>query len=305
MELNDLRQMILEASDHLDGDFHRIFHGRGGLWEDWKFLTIDSIDDILSVAIFSEIEPTLEDALIEMLKDVSEKSRYKSIVIQRRYVKDAPAEVLCGEIGKESVACENGMKFKLNLLNNQNSGYFGDMREGRAFVRANSHAKNVLNLFSYTCGFSLAAKLGGAANVVNVDMSKGALSIGKANHALSGIDPRGISFLPYNILKSFSGLRKKGPYDLIIIDPPSFQRGSFAATKDYVKIIQKLSSLACEDATVLACLNAPELDENFLLELFSEHAPEFRFIKRLDNVSEYASADESRSLKNFVFKREG
>lgn len=303
MELNDIQKMIFEASQERDGDFCRIFHGRGGLWEDWKFLTIDSIDDILSVAIFSEIEPALEVEILAMLREIAASSRYKNIVIQRRYVKDAPAEVLCGEIGKDITACENGMKFKLNLLNNQNSGYFGDMREGRAFVRANSHAKNVLNLFAYTCGFSLAAKLGGAANVVNVDMSKGALSIGKTNHALSGIDPRGISFLPYNILKSFSGLRKKGPYDLIIIDPPSFQRGSFAATKDYVKIIQKLSSLACEDATVLACLNAPELDENFLLDLFGEHAPEFKFVERLKNVPEYASADESRSLKNFVFER--
>jgi 23S rRNA (cytosine1962-C5)-methyltransferase len=150
----------------------------------------------------------------------------------------------------------------------------------------------------------LAAKLGGAYSVVNVDMSKSALSTGKANHSLNEIDPRGISFLPYNILKSFSNLRKKGPYDLIIIDPPSFQRGSFEATKDYEKIIKKLPELASEECILLSCLNSPDLESDFIIDMMREFSPEFKFIKRLENVPEFASKDEERSLKNLIFKRE-
>jgi 23S rRNA (cytosine1962-C5)-methyltransferase len=134
-------------------------------------------------------------------------------------------------------------------------------------------------------------------------MSKGALSTGKANHALNVIEPRGVSYLPYNILKSFSNLKKKGPYDLIIIDPPSFQRGSFEATKDYEKIIKRLEELASDECTLLSCLNSPELESSFIINMMSEFAPSFEFVKRLENVPAFASDDEERSLKNLVFRR--
>jgi 23S rRNA (cytosine1962-C5)-methyltransferase len=135
-------------------------------------------------------------------------------------------------------------------------------------------------------------------------MSKGALKIGMANHSLNNLDPRGVSFLPYNILKSFSSLKKKGPYDLIIIDPPTFQRGSFEATKDYEKIIKKLPQLANEECILLACLNSPDLESEFIINLIEKFAPSFKFEKRLKNLDEFASVDENRSLKNLVFIRQ-
>ena len=208
-----------------------------------------------------------------------------------------------GELSDDIFVVENGMKIKLNLLNNRNSGYFPDMKVGREFVKANAKDKRVLNLFSYTCAFSLAAKFGDAYEVVNIDMSKGALSTGKANHSLNALEPRGVSFLPYNILKSFSNIKKKGPYDLIIIDPPTFQRGSFEATKDYEKIIKKLPQIASEDCLLLSCLNSPDLESDFIINMIKEFAPSFEFVRRLDNVEEFASIDEDRSLKNLVFQR--
>ena len=284
-------------------EFKRLFHGRGGLYEGFKHLTIDSINAILSVALYFEEESEAE--LLLMLKKFAQESRYATLTVQRRYLPKAPSEVLLGELAQDLYVVENGIKIKLNLLSNQNSGYFPDMKNGRNFVRENSKNKRVLNLFSYTCGFSLAAKLGGASEVINVDMSKSALSMGKANHALNAIDPRGVSYLPYNILKSFGALKRKGPYDLIIIDPPSFQKGSFAATKDYEKIIKKLPELASEESLLLSCLNSPDLTSEFLIDLMQEHAPEFTFVSRLENLQEFASADEERSLKNLVFKKSG
>ena len=170
-------------------------------------------------------------------------------------------------------------------------------------MRENAKDKHILNLFSYTCAFSVAAKFGGAASVVNVDMSKGALKIGMANHSLNSLDPRGVSFLPYNILKSFSSLKKKGPYDMIIIDPPTFQRGSFEATKDYEKIIKRVSQLANDECILLACLNSPELESDFIIKMFEEFAPDFIYEKRLENLPEFISADENRSLKNLIFRK--
>ena len=302
MNINDIKKHIEENSKDLTNEFKRLFHGRGGLYEGFKHLSIDSIDEILSVALYFEEEYEVE--LLEMLKSFVASSRHNSLVVQRRYIKGSPSVVIVGELDDDIFVVENGMKIKLNLLSNRNSGYFADMKNGREFVRENSKDKSVLNLFSYTCAFSIASMLGGAKKVSNIDMSKGALSTGRANHHLNDIDTRDVSFHPYNILKSFSRIKKKGPYDLIIIDPPTFQKGSFEATKDYRKIIMKLPQIASEDCTLLACLNSPDLDAEFIKELIKELAPSFKFVKRLENVKEFASKDEDRSLKNLVFQRE-
>lgn len=303
MNIEELRVLLIENSKDATEEFRRLFHGRGGLYDGFKYLTIDSIDKVLSVAFFAKDED--EEKLILMLQEFTISSRYKTLVVQRRYEKGSFGEVLIGELDENLYALENGMKLKLNLISNQNSYYFADMKNGRAFVRENAKDKRVLNLFSYTCAFSVAAKLGGALSVSNIDMSKGSLSIGKSNHSLNKIDPKGVSFLPYNILKSFSKIKQNSPYDLIIIDPPTFQRGSFEATKDYEKIVKKLSQIAAPDAKVLACLNSTELDCEFIINLFKEFAPEFSFVRRLQNVSEFANLDEQKSLKNLLFSYNG
>jgi len=300
--ISEIKEHIQNNLLNTTDEFKRLFHGRGGLYEGWKHLTIDSIDDILSVALYSEERE--EDELLDMLKEFISDSRYKSIVLQKRYLKGSPSEIIAGELADNLYVVENGIKIKLNLLSNRNSGYFPDMKNGRKFVRENAKDKSVLNLFSYTCAFSLAAAFGGASKISNIDMSKGALSTGRANHHLNELEMRGISFHPYNILKSFSRIKKKAPYDLIIIDPPTFQKGSFEATKDYIKIITKLPQIASNECTLLACLNSPDLDSEFIIDLVKERAPSFRFSHRLENVPEFASIDEDRSLKNLVFIRD-
>ena len=304
MTIQQLKTTLIQNSDDLNIEFKRLFHGRGGLYEGWNFLTIDSIDSILSVALYFEIEKNLEDALIDMLKDFISLTQHTTIVVQKRYLKGSPTNIIVGELNDNLYVVENGIKIKLNLLSNRNNGYFPDMKNGRQFVRENAKDKNILNLFSYTCAFSLAAKYGGASHISNIDMSKSALSTGRANHHLNNLDTTGVSFHPYNILKSFSRIKKKGPYNLIIIDPPTFQKGSFEATKDYRKLIMKLPQIASEDCILLACLNSPDLNSEFIISLIKELAPSFKFVKRLENVKEFASLDEERSLKNLVFQRE-
>ena len=302
MQTAEIIALIQKNAQTTTEEFQRLFHGRGGLYEGWRHLTVDSIDTIVSVALYFEEESEIE--LLTMLQEfVNTSTKYSTLVVQRRYLKGAPSEVLIGEIPEDLSILENGMRFKLNLLSNKNNYYFPDMKNGRAFVREHAKDKHVLNLFSYTCAFSVAAKFGGAKSVVNIDMSKGALKVGMANHSLNKLDPKGVSFLPYNILKSFSSIKKKGPYDLIIIDPPSFQRGSFEATKDYEKIIKKLPQIASDECILLACLNSPELESSFLIDMITEWAPSFRYEKRLENLPEFASVNEEKSLKNLVFTR--
>ncbi len=302
MTVDDLQHLLITNAQGKTEEYTRLFHGRGGFYGAYKFLTVDSADAVLYAAFFAPDDE--EERIIAMLKEFySAQNKWKALIVQRRYLKGAPSEVAAGELPDETYAYENGLKYKLNFHSNQNIGFFPDMKIGRSFVRDNAKGKKVLNLFAYTCPFSVAAMAGGAVSVVNVDMAKGALATGRDNHRYNDLDIRGCRFMPYNILKSWSRIKKAGPYDLIIIDPPSFQRGSFAATNDYAKIVRRLGELAAEQCTVLSALNAPELDTQFMHALFQEHAPEFTFVERLDNLESFPAEDNERSLKNMIFQK--
>lgn len=288
--------------EHKNREFMRIFHGRGGCFEGFEFLTIDSIDTLLFVVFFDKCDEVIEKALLEFFKTLQNRG-FDTSIIQRRYLSKAPSELLFGELKEEHYAIENGLNYHLSFLQHQNIGFFSDMKKGREFVAQMSENSNVLNLFSYTCSFSVVAIQHGAKQVVNVDMSKAALSVGRENHRLNHQSTHLVKFLPYNILKSWSKIKKYAPYDLIIIDPPSFQKGSFAATKDYEKIIKRLDEFANKECVVLACLNDPILDEMFIRNIFAQNACEFVFEKRLENVETFKTLDENRSLKNLVFRK--
>ena len=302
MNFDLLKQTLDENSKDLNEEFKRLFHGRGDYYEGFSFLTIDSIDTILNIAFYKEISIEDENILIDILKEFISTSRHTTINLQRRYLPKAPSELIIGNLDNNLYAIEDSIKFILDLKSYQNNGYFPDMKNGRAYIKSIAKDKNVLNLFSYTCGFSLSASVGGAKSVYNIDMSKGALTKGRSNHHLNNISTQNINFGPYNILKSFSKIRKKAPYDIIIIDPPTFQKGSFEATKDYIKIIRRLEEIVNPNCTILACLNSPFLNEDFLIDLFKEHCPTFKYEKRLQNCEEFKCINEENSLKNLVFK---
>lgn len=302
MTINDLHRHLKIASQTLTPQYTRLFHGRGNTYGAYRFLTVDSIDKVLFAVVFDA--DAEEDAIVSMLHTFyAEEKRWEALVVQQRYLPATPASVIAGTFPDETFAIENGLKYHVNFQNAQNIGFFPDMKIGREFIREHAHGKNVLNLFSYTCAFSVVSMHAGAKQVVNVDMNKNVLSIGRENHRLNGIDTKNVEFMPYNILKSWSRIRKSGPYDLIIIDPPSFQKGSFAATSDYEKIIRRLHEFAAEECIILSALNAPELNSDFIKTLFRENAPEFQYVERLENLESFPEIEEERSLKNLIFRR--
>ena len=300
INIEKLKEIILENLENKSVDFKRVFHGRGNFYDGFHYLIVDSINDILMATFFEEVDVDTQKEIIKILDEVYATKGFKTLIIQRRYKKENLYEIVRGKISENAVAYENGLKYTLNF-SNQNIGIFPDMKNGRSFIKEISKDKNVLNLFSYTCAFSVSAISAGASKVVNVDMAKNALTTGRTNHHLNNLDTKKVKFMPYDILKSWSRIKKEAPYDIIIIDPPSFQKGSFEATKDYEKIIRRLDELAASKCIVLSCLNAPELDSEFIKDKFSEFAPTFKFIKRLDNVAEFVTNNEEKSLKNLVF----
>lgn len=303
MSLDDLRELLTSNARSLSAEYTRLFHGRGNTYEGYRFLTIDSVDKVLFAVLYDASDE--EEAVVSMLHEFyTSEAKWEALVLQQRYLPSSPSTLIAGELPSETYAIEEGLKYHINFLNAQNIGFFPDMKLGRGFVRDHARGKKVLNLFSYTCSFSVVAIEAGAQSVVNVDMNKNVLSIGRENHRLNLLDTKHVEFMPYNILKSWSRIRKSGPYDLIIIDPPSFQKGSFAATSDYEKIIRRLHEFAAEECIVLSALNAPELDSDFIKTLFRENAPEFRYKERLKNLESFPELEEERSLKNLIFKKE-
>lgn len=300
--MEKLKEIIEKNLENKTNEFKRVFHGRGNFYEKFNFLTVDSIDKILFIVFFEEIQKNLEAQLLILLDEIYEKYGFEVLILQRRYLNNGENEVLKGELKQENYLVENGLKYSINFYN-KNIGFFADMKNGREYILNNSKDKKVLNLFSYTCAFSVCAIKGGAKEVINVDMAKNALTIGRINHHLNDLDTKKVKFLPYNILKSWSRIKKYAPYDIIVIDPPSFQKGSFAASKDYEKIIKRLEELTTKDSIILSALNAPELDTNFIKNIFTEFAKEFEFIQRIPNLENYPSNNEEKSLKNMIFKR--
>ena len=302
INIEKLKEIILENLKDKSPEMKRVFHGRGNFYDDYNYLVIDSLNDILLATLFQEIPQDIEKQIINVLEEVYEEKQFKSLVLQRRYKKDNLNEVLKGIVPKDSIAIENALKYKINF-SNQNIGIFPDMKVGREYIQSICKDKNILNLFSYTCAFSVAAISAKASKVVNVDMAKGALTTGRENHHINNLDTKKVKFMPYDILKSWSRIKKEGPYDIIIIDPPTLQKGSFEATKDYEKIIKRLDQLANEKCVVLSCLNAPEIPSAFIKDIFKEFASDFVFEKRLENPETFVVIDDEKALKNLIFKK--
>ncbi len=306
--LATLHAHLLPALAAAPNETRRLFHGRGRCWPGLEQLTVDWLQGVVLVSLFKEPLPEQLAALKRLLLDITEADEWQqsgahTLLIQHRYLPQSTAEWLLGAEIDEMTIVEGGLQYRVDLGRKQNAGLFLDMRYGRNWVREQASGKRVLNLFAYTCGFSVAAIEGGADHVVNLDMSRAALSRGRDNHRLNGHDLSKVSFLGHDLFKSWGKVINSGPYDLVIIDPPSFQKGSFLLTKDYQRVLRRLPELLTAQGTVLACMNDPAFGSDFLIDGVTQEAPGLRFEQRLENPPEFADVDPQSGLKALVFQR--
>lgn len=124
---------------------------------------------------------------------------------------------------KENIATEYGLKFHIDWLKGQKTGFFVDQRENRSLLERYSQGRNVLNMFCYTGGFSVYALRGGAARVDSVDSSAKAIELTKQNVALNFTDDGRHHAYAEDAFK-FLDEMEKDQYDLIILDPPAFAK---------------------------------------------------------------------------------
>jgi 23S rRNA (cytosine1962-C5)-methyltransferase len=289
----------------LPTDAQRIFHGRGGLHPGCEHLALDWFAPVWLLTSFRTLEEAelgqVQNALAARWEAIRPADTPLNWVYQCRAAGHAETRLMSGSVPEPHDVVEQGARYRVHLLKGQNHGLFLDMANGRQWVREQAHGAKVLNLFAYTCAFSIAALQGGAKQVVNVDMSAGAMGVGQLNHALNGLQA-GASFLTHDIFKTWGKITRSGPYHLVIVDPPSFQKGSFIATKDYAKLMRRLPDLLRPGGRAMLCLNAPELSEDFLTAQMTEVAPELAFEQRLDNPPTFADVDPNRALKVLIYR---
>ncbi len=278
----------------------RLFHGRGHAYPELSHVNVDWLSPVVLITLYQAVEVDWLNEQVSQL--VALVPACKSVQVQRRYEKFAPTEVLWGEGIEHTVVQESGLKYNIAFGKSQNTGLFLDMKNGRDWAREKADGKNVLNLFSYTCAFSVAAIAGNAKQVVNVDVSKSSLSKGRENHRLNNQDTSLVKFEGVDIFKSYGRLKKYGPYELLICDPPSFQKGSVDIEKDYSKIIKRIPQLMTDNGELMLCLNSPDLTEAFLKAEVERECPQCQFIEMLDAPAVFKEAHQGKGLKVLLFK---
>jgi 23S rRNA (cytosine1962-C5)-methyltransferase len=286
-------------------DAKRLFHGRGGLFEGLEQVNIEVYPPVLWVIIYQAIDETQLKQLLLESKQQSEVLGLEAIYIQRRYEPGNPVETFFESdsyLDKDFKVTEAGLSYLVNLGRNQNSGLFLDMCNGRQWMREHAKDKAVLNLFSYTCSLGVAAAAGGANSVVNIDMAKGAIKRGQQNLALNEVTCQSNTFIAQDIFKMIKKLTQKGPFDLLIADPPSFQSKAFDVRRDYEKLLTKLKPALADNAQLVLCLNSPALGEDFLHQLVAIVFPQASFVERIANPDVLADINEDAALKVMLYQ---
>lgn len=306
-------QALLDTIAQLEvpTDACRLFHGRGGRHPGCEHLVLDAFPPVLVLTSFQPLDEaalqTLDSALLARWAQIGQGQPLNWVFQMRQPGTKAETRLVRGSVPEPHIVTEAGLQYRAHVLRGQNHGLFLDMAAGRRWVRAHvaqhpehRHGLKVLNLFAYTCAFSVAALDAGARQVLNMDMAQGALATGQHNHQLNGLT--GASFLAHDIFSSWGKITRSGPFHLIVIDPPSYQKGSFVATKDYAKLMRRLPDLLRPGGHVLLCLNAPELGTAFLQDQMAEIAPTLQFVERIANPAAFADVDEERSLKVLLYR---
>ncbi len=209
----DLRRRLLPP----DTSAFRLLHGEGDrlpgfVCDVYGQHAVVQLDGEGARALFPQVMPALRAAL--------EALGVNAVLERHGRGDNKHVDALWGKAPTDNVVInEHGMKLAVNLLSGQKTGMFIDHRESRARVRSLSRGLSVLNLYSYTGGFSVAAALGGASAVTSVDVAPAAIELARENFRLNGLST------PHHAVASDVAEyleRDSSEHGLVIADPPSF-----------------------------------------------------------------------------------
>ncbi|WP_318617776.1 class I SAM-dependent rRNA methyltransferase [Sporosarcina sp. YIM B06819] len=270
-----------------DTTAYRVFNGEG---DGIGGLTIDYFDGFYMVSWYSQGIYSLKHHVYSVLEKIVE---YKGIYEKQRF--DTKGEYIeqddfvRGEQGDFPIIVkENGMNFAVNLNDGAMTGIFLDQRDMRQAVRDNySAGKNVLNTFSYTGAFSVAAALGGAVKTTSVDVAKRSLAKTIEQFSVNGIDYEQQDIKVMDVFEYFRyAKRKELKFDLVILDPPSFARTkkyTFSSAKDYPALLKDAIAITEKNGVIVASTNNASFGmkkfKTFIEEAFKDAGSSFKILE--------------------------
>ena len=275
-----------------DNDAYRLVHGEG------DFLPGLVVDIYGPTAVVQAHSPGMHFARNEVaqalvgLPDVGVRNVYykSETTLPYKAHLDPQNDYLIGGF-ETSVATENSLKFNIDWLRGQKTGFFLDQRDNRELLGRYSQGRKVLNMFCYTGGFSVYALKGGAELVHSVDSSEKAITLTDANVEMNfpGCDRhRSYAEDAFKFLDNV----KRDEYDLIILDPPAFAKHR-SALRNALRGYQRLNAKAFEKIApggivfTFSCSQAVSR-EQFRLAVFSAAAQSRRRIRILHQLTQPA-----------------
>lgn len=279
----------------------RVFNGEG---DGIGGLTIDYFDGYYLINWYSEGIYRFRDYIINALKELEE---MKAIYQKKRFAQKGQYieedDFVAGVRGEFPIIVkENGVRFAVYLNESAMVGVFLDQREVRKTIRDHyAQGKTVLNTFSYTGAFSVAAALGGAAKTTSVDLANRSLKKTIEQFEINGIDAGAQDIIVEDVFKYFKyAVRKELKFDLVILDPPSFARSKkhvFSAEKDYTNLLKEAIAITEDHGVIVASTNSASFGMNRFKE-FIQTA--FREMDRsYEIVEEFSLPGDFKTIKTF------
>ena len=246
----------------------RLFNQEG---DGFGGLTVDLYGDY---AVFSwynsyvyQIRQTISEAFRQVFPEVLgtyEKIRFKGLDYESAHV-----------YGQEApdffTVLENGVLYQVFMNDGLMTGIFLDQHEVRgSLVDGLATGKSLLNMFSYTAAFSVAAAMGGASQTTSVDLAKRSRELSEAHFQANGISTDDHRFIVMDVFEYFKYAKRKGlTYDVIVLDPPSFARNkkqTFSVAKDYHKLISQSLEILNPGGIIIASTNAANVSRQKFTE---------------------------------------
>ena len=246
----------------------RLFNQEG---DGFGGLTVDLYGDY---AVFSwynsyvyQIRQTISEAFRQVFPELLgayEKIRFKGLDYESAHV-----------YGQEApdffTVLENGVLYQVFMNDGLMTGIFLDQHEVRgSLVDGLAMGKSLLNMFSYTAAFSVAAAMGGASQTTSVDLAKRSRELSQAHFQANGISTDEHRFVVMDVFEYFKYAKRKGlTYDVIVLDPPSFARNkkqTFSVAKDYHKLISQSLEILNPGGIIIASTNAANVSRQKFTE---------------------------------------
>ncbi len=297
------------VAENPDNNTYRLVHGEG---DNLPGLVIDIYGKTAVMQAHSvgmHVDRTkVAEALKEVMADKIENIFYKSETTLPFKAELGRDNVFLSGGSTEDIAIENGLKFHVDWLKGQKTGYFIDQRENRSLLEKYSKGRNILNMFCYTGGFSFYAMRGGAASVHSVDSSRKAIDLTNANVELNFPNDSRHKAYAEDAFKFLDDMDAK--YDLIILDPPAFAKHK-DALRNALKGYSRLNNKAFEKIRpggILFTFSCSQVvtKDNFRAAVFTAAAQAGRKVRILHQLHQPADHPiniyhpEGEYLKGFV-----